>query len=199
LNTCLKAVEQMDPQPGDLVLILGQGPIGLLFTLLVRRRGARVVTTDTIARRRELSIKFGAEESWDPREVAVAARARELSEGRGGDAVILAASGPGLVQEAVASSRPGSRLLLFAQTSARERIELAGADICVAERTLMGSYSASANLQAESARLVFSGELPLDDLISHRVPLEEIQAGIQLALHPDGQSLKIVVQPQRWS
>jgi L-iditol 2-dehydrogenase len=53
------------------------------------------------------------------------------------------------------------------------------------------------DLQEESARLVFSGELPVEELISHRLPLEDIRRGIDLALHPDEQSLKIVVRPQR--
>jgi L-iditol 2-dehydrogenase len=86
---------------------------------------------------------------------------------------------------------------LFAQTSHQERIEVSGADICVGERTLLGCYSASVDLQAESARLVFSGELPVEDLISHRLPLDEISRGIDLALHPGEESLKIVIQPQR--
>jgi hypothetical protein len=64
------------------------------------------------------------------------------------------------------------------------------------ERLLSGAYSASVDLQNESARLVFSGELPVEKLISHRFSLEDIQAGIELALHPDEQSLKIVIEPQ---
>ena len=51
LNTCLKAVVQCDPQPEDLVAILGQGPIGLMFTMLMHRTGARVAVSDTIAAR----------------------------------------------------------------------------------------------------------------------------------------------------
>ncbi len=74
---------------------------------------------------------------------------------------------------------------------------MSGADICVGERRIVGSYSASVDLQKESARLVFSGELPVDELISHRLPLDEIQKGIDLALHPDAESLKIMVLPQR--
>jgi L-iditol 2-dehydrogenase len=85
---------------------------------------------------------------------------------------------------------------LFAQTSAAERIEISGADVCVGERMLMGSYSADVDLQAESARLVFSGELELERLISHRVPLERIEEGIATALNPSEQSLKVVVRPQ---
>ena len=76
---------------------------------------------------------------------------------------------------------------------------MSGADICVGERMIFGSYSASVDLQKESASLVFSGELPLEDLISHRLPLDQIASGFELARNPDEKSLKIIVQPQRWS
>jgi L-iditol 2-dehydrogenase len=197
VNTCHKAVALVDPQPGEAVAILGQGPIGLMFTMLVRRSGARIVATDTIPRRLELSRRFGAEVACDPRSADIDPVVRAMTGGRGADLVIVAVSAPGIVGEAIRVSRPGSRILLFAQTSHREAVELSGADICVGERTLLGCYSASVDLQAESARLVFSGELPVEDLISHRLPLESIRSAIDLARHPDEQSLKIVVEPQR--
>ncbi len=199
LNTCLKAVVQCDPQPGDFVVVLGQGPIGLMFTMLTHRTGARVGATDTIDTRLELAAQCGAEFAWDARAVDVAAEVRALTGGRGADLVIVAASVPGIVNQAIACSRPGARILLFAQTSATERIETTGADICVGERTLFGCYSASVDLQKESARLVFGGEIPVAALISHRLPLVKIRSGIDLALHPGPKSLKIIVQPQRWS
>jgi L-iditol 2-dehydrogenase len=199
VNTCVKAMAGADPQADDLVLILGQGPIGLLFTMLAHLRGSRIVVTDTISRRLALAAKFGAMEAWDPREVDVETRVKALSEGRGADVVIVATSVPGLVDQAVRCSRPGARILLFAQTSHQERVEVSGADICVGERTLFGAYSASVDLQAESARLVFSGALPVEDLISHKLPLDCIRSGIDLARRPDELSLKIIVQPQRWT
>ena len=88
---------------------------------------------------------------------------------------------------------------MFAQTSHQERIEVSGADVCVGERVIFGSYSASVDLQKDSADLVFSGALPVEDLVSHRFALNEIRQGIALALHPEPKSLKIIVQPQRWS
>ncbi|HEY1203094.1 MAG: zinc-dependent dehydrogenase [Bryobacteraceae bacterium] len=197
LNTCLKAVMRLEAQPDETALILGQGPIGLLFTMLVRRTGARVLATDAIPRRRELAARFGAEQVWNPRVTDVDKEVKSLTDGRGADLVIVAASVPGIVEQAIQSSRPGSRILLFAQTSHQERVELSGADICVGERTLLGCYSASVDLQSESARLVFSGELPVEDLVSHRLPLERISFGIELALHPDEESLKIIVEPQQ--
>jgi L-iditol 2-dehydrogenase len=197
VNTILKAVVELDPRPDELVLVQGQGPIGLIFTRLIAMRGARVIATDTIRRRLELSRRFGALEAHDPRGFDVVARCRELSDGRGADKVVGAVSAPGVVDEALRASRPGARILLFAQTSDTERIDISGASICKGERTLLGVYSASVDLQAESARLVFSGDLHVEELISHRVPLEGILEGIHLALHPGEESLKIVVEPQR--
>ncbi|MDP8981764.1 MAG: alcohol dehydrogenase catalytic domain-containing protein [Acidobacteriota bacterium] len=199
LNTCLKGVVQLDPKPGDVVVILGQGPIGLLFTMLVNRIGSAMLTTDTMPFRRELALRFGAAAALDPRDPEVQARILEMTEGRGADAVVVAASAPGIVEQAVRCSRPGSKILLFAQTSHQERIEISGADICMGERTLFGCYSASVDLQKQAADLVFSGALPVEDLVTHRFPLDEIRSGIDLALHPEPESLKIIVQPQRWS
>ena len=198
VNTCVKAVAQMNPLPDEVVAILGQGPIGLIFTMLIRRTGASIIASDTIEHRRQLALRFGAESAWDPRRPGFEERIFEATGGRGADLVFVAASAPGLVEQAVRCSRPGSRIMLFAQTSHKERIEVSGADICMGERQLCGSYSASIDLQKVSAALVMSGELPVEDLISHRVPLDEIRAGVDLALHPGEQSLKIMVEPQRW-
>src|SRR5687767_925020 len=92
LNTCLKAVVQCDPQPDDFVVVLGQGPIGLMFTMLVKRTGAQLGATDTIAERRAISSRCGAEFMWDPRASDVAGEVKRLTAGRGADIVIVAAS-----------------------------------------------------------------------------------------------------------
>lgn len=197
VNTCLKAVEMAALKPGETALVLGQGPIGLIFTMLAHRKGAKILTTDSIDTRRALSLRFGASASYHPKQVDLSREAAEATGGRGADAAFVCVSTPGVIEQAVRATRPGSRILLFAQTSHKERIEVSGADICVGERMLFGAYSADIDLQAESARLVFSGELPVEELISHRLPLDEIAAGIDRALHPDGKSLKIIVQPQR--
>ncbi|HLI83783.1 MAG TPA: zinc-dependent dehydrogenase [Bryobacteraceae bacterium] len=198
LNTCLKAVVQCDPQPDDFVLVLGQGPIGLMFTMLCHRTGARVAVTDTIPERLAFAERCGAEFAWNPRTADLPAEVKKRTGQRGADLVIVAASVPGIVQQAINCSRPGARILLFAQTSSAERIEANGAEICAQERMLFGCYSASVDLQRESADLVFSGVLPLEGLISHRLPLVKIRSGFELALHPGPKSLKIIVQPQRW-
>lgn len=197
VNTCLKAMSLAAPVENDTVAIFGQGPIGLIFTMLAKRARTRILATDTMDSRLKLATEFGADLAADPRVQDVPALAKKMSNGRGADLVILATSAPGLVEQAVQSSRPGAKILLFAQTSSQERIELSGADICKDERIILGAYSASVDLQKESADLVFSGDLPVKRLISHKLPLDQIHEGFKLALHPDEESLKIVVQPQR--
>jgi len=195
VNTCLKGVELIAPRSEDVVAVLGQGPIGLIFTLLLRSRGTAVMATDTIEFRRNLAAGYGAFAA-DPRDASFESSVKAGTNGRGADAVILATSAKGLLEQAMRISRPGAKILLFAQTSSAERIGICGADVCVGERMLLGSYSADVDLQAESARLVFSGELPLQQLISDRVSLSEIERGIAIAQHPGERSLKVVVHPQ---
>ncbi len=195
VNTCMKGIELLQLEPQDVVAVLGQGPIGLIFTLLAKRKNASVLATDTIPYRRELSEQFGAQ-AFHPVSENLAKAIATATEGRGVDAVIVATNAKGLVDQALSIARPGAKVLLFAQTSKTERVEIGGADICVAERMLLGSYSSDIDLQAESARLVFSGELPLSKLISHRFSLEDIQQGVHVAQTPGDQSLKVVIHPQ---
>jgi L-iditol 2-dehydrogenase len=194
VNTCLKAVETSGASAGDLVLVMGQGPIGLIFTMMLAQRGCRVVATDTIPARLALSKQSGVLLSLDPRNSDVNAEIKRLTDNRGADMVFVATAVKGLVERAITASRPGARICLFAQTSDKERIDLSGSSICVGERMLFGSYSASVDLQKQSADLVFSGKLPVKLLISHRVPLANIKEAFALATNPTESSLKIIVQ-----
>ncbi|MGH9559300.1 MAG: alcohol dehydrogenase catalytic domain-containing protein, partial [Bryobacteraceae bacterium] len=81
VNTCVKGVHQLDPRAGDVVAILGQGPIGLIFTMIVARSGARIVATDTMPSRRALAEEFGAEAAFDPRSGDMERRIRAMTDG----------------------------------------------------------------------------------------------------------------------
>ena len=79
--------------------------------------------------------------------------------------------------------------------TARGEVSIDPAAICVDEKTLLGSYSASVDLQEESVRFVMRGEMNLASLISHRFPLAQSVEALKLAAHPQPDSLKIVIQP----
>ena len=194
VNTCLKAVEKARVEAGETVVVIGQGPVGMLLMLLARRAGARVFTTDPMAERRAVSERLGAAATFDPLACSVAEEVRKHTAGRGADAVLVAVPLPAAVSEALAIARPGGRVLLFAQNDPHMKIEFAAADIGVEEKEILGSYSAALDRQEESANLVFSRALPVSALITHRFSLEEFGAALSLAARPNN-SLKILVIP----
>ncbi len=195
VNTCLKAVEKARVAAGETVVVIGQGPIGLLLMLLAREAGATVLTSDPLASRRERSLHYGAVASCNPAEGTLLDVVKTHSGGRGADAVLLAVPSPQLVAESLALARPGGRVLLFAQNDPLMKIEFPAAAVGVEEKEILGSYSASVDLQEQSARLVFERRLPLRELISHRFPLAEMEKALSLAARPSGDSLKVVILP----
>ena len=194
VNTCLKAVEKARVEKGESVVVMGQGPIGLLLLLLAQRAGARVFTTDPMAERRAVSQRLGAAATFDPLTCSLAEEIRKQTAGRGADAVLVAVPLPAAVPEALSAARPGGRVLLFAQNDPHMKVEFPAADIGVEEKEILGSYSAALDRQEESANLVFSRALPVSALITHRFSLEEFGAALSLAARPSN-SLKILVIP----
>jgi L-iditol 2-dehydrogenase len=194
INTCMKGVISLRLEPDETVLVIGQGPIGLILSVLAQRTGARVITSDLYSQRLTISKSFGLGPTIDASRADVTQSVRELTDGRGADAVILAVGGNGLIRPATEATRPGGRVLLFAQT-VRGEVVVDPAAICVDEKTLLGSYSASVELQEESVRFVMSRELDLVRLISHRFPLTRALEALELAAHPQPDSMKIVIQP----
>lgn len=193
VNTCLKAVRKARVAPGETVLVIGQGPIGLLLMALAKLEGAHVISSDPMAGRRAASLQFGAEESLDPKARDFSSSIRDRTEGRGADAVLLAVPSPALVAEALALARPGGRVLMFAHNDPQMRIEFPAAAVGVEEKEILGSYSASVAANEESAKLVFDRRLPVREMITHRFPLERIAAAIELAAHPTEDTLKVMV------
>jgi len=194
VNTCMKAIDALQLQPDETVLVVGQGPIGIMLAVLARRTGATVVTSDLYSQRLKMSESFGLSHNLNAATADPAVRVRELTGGRGADAVVLATAGNSLIKPAMEATRPGGRIMLFAQTQ-RGEVAIDPAAVCMDEKTLMGSYSASVDLQEENVRLVFSGEVDFARLISHRFPLEQAVEALKLAMHPGPESMKVVIQP----
>ncbi|MGB7556487.1 MAG: zinc-binding dehydrogenase, partial [Candidatus Korobacteraceae bacterium] len=194
VNTCMKGIETLRLTPGESVLVIGQGPIGIILAVLARRCGARVITSDLFPQRHTIAKTFGLNENIDASTSDTVRAIKELTEDRGADAVILAVAGNALIRTAMDAARPGGRVLLFAQTQHGEAT-IDPAAVCVDEKSLLGSYSASVDLQEESARFVLNGEIELERLISHCFPLAESVEALDLAAHPKPDSMKVVIQP----
>jgi L-iditol 2-dehydrogenase len=231
VNTCMKGIERLGLRPSETVVVIGQGPVGIMLSVLAKRamtagvggdfyshigagsdsrssgrarthieprgaeaNGSMVVTSDLYPQRLTISTSYGLGNSIDASRTDVVKAVRELTEGRGADAAILAVGGNGLIRTAMDAVRPGGRVLLFAQTVHGDATFDPGA-VCVDEKTLLGSYSASVELQEDSVRFVMNREMDLERLISHRFPLSRSVEALNLAAHPQPDSMKIVIQP----
>jgi len=199
VNTCLKAIKNLNLAADETVLVIGQGPIGIMLAALAARTGAKVLTSDLYAERHAIAATYGLQHPIDAGKEDVVAAAHAASEGRGADAVILAVGGNALIRTAMDAARPGGRVLLFAQTQHGEAV-IDPAAVCMDEKSLVGSYSASVDIQDEGVALVFDGYktgFDLTRLISHRYSLEEAVTAIDLASHPSATSMKVFIQPDR--
>jgi L-iditol 2-dehydrogenase len=194
VNTCLKGVKSLRLQPGETVLVMGQGPIGIILALLAQRDGARVVVSDLYDERLVAAKGFGLTQTINAKRDDVVATAKKLTDGRGVDAVMVAVGGNALIRPAMDATRPGGRVMLFAQTQ-RSEVAIDPSTVCMDEKTLMGSYSASVDIQDETVDLVFNGGIPFEKLISHRFSLSRSVEAIALASDPRPDSMKIVIQP----
>ncbi|MGD1062205.1 MAG: zinc-dependent dehydrogenase [Terracidiphilus sp.] len=197
LMTVLKGTKLLNLAADDAVLVIGQGPIGLMHAALAARTGARVLTSDLFAERHAVAARFGLTNPIHADTENVVERVFAETEGRGADAVILAVGGNALIRTAMDAVRPGGKVMLFAQTQHGEAT-FDPAAVCVDEKTLLGSYSSSFPILGEVTDLVFDGYrngFDLTQLISHRFPFEEAVAAIEIASHPQPGSMKIMMEP----
>lgn len=210
VNTVLKAVRRLSVLPGDVVLVAGQGPIGLMFTRLLALRRVKVLATDLFERRLEFSRSLGAR--WifqvrapdssragvsgpacaasDPLEGLV----ERITAGRGLDAAVIAVPSNAVVNQAQQLLRGAGQVLLFSHTRRGTKTDIDLADICVDEKDLVGSYSSDVLLQPEVARIVFGRKLDARRLVTHQFPLDRTAEAVRVAADPQPDSLKVLVK-----
>jgi L-iditol 2-dehydrogenase len=193
INTIVKAVQKARVAAGETVLVAGCGPIGLQLLMVAKLEGAKLYTSDPVAERRAKSLSLGAIESFDPSSGKLVEEVKARTAGRGADAVLVAVAHPAVVVEALAATRPGGRVLLFAANDPVTRIEFPAAAVGIDEKEILGSYSAAVDIQLDAAGLVLKKKLPVMDIVTHRFPLDRIQEGLELAAKPTAESLKILI------
>jgi L-iditol 2-dehydrogenase len=195
VNTCIKAVEKARVAAGETAVVMGLGPIGLLLAMLSKLEGAAVIGSDPMPERRAKSLSLGIDLALDPRQGRLAEIIGSRTQGRGADAVLVAVPIPAALTDALALARPGGRVLLFAQNDPKLKIEFPAAAVGVEEKEILGSYSAAVDRAGEAARLIFTHQLPVKELITHHFSLEDMGRALQLASRPVGDSLKVVIHP----
>ncbi|MFN8482582.1 MAG: zinc-binding dehydrogenase [Anaerolineae bacterium] len=195
LACVLRGQNAVNVQGGDVVVVMGAGPIGILHMKLARLRGAvRVIVSEPGEYRREQARQLGADRVVDP--VSEDLRAVVLAEsgGRGADVVIVAAPSKVAQQQALDIAGLGGRINFFGGLSKADSvIQFDSNKVHYNELVVTGTTACSTYDCWRAAEIVNSGRLDLAPLITSRFPLGEAPAAFAAAA--DGKNLRVSLEP----
>ncbi len=176
------------------VLVLGLGPVGILYARLARALGAGWVGGTEISRlRRAAADSGGIDATADPRQPeTVRSMVDAATSGQGVDLAVAATGHPSVVATAVASVRRGGTVNLFGLPEPGSRLEVDLQQLYLRGIRVIPTYATTEPDIREVHRLVVDGKLRVGDLVTHRVPLAELSEAFRLAGRPE-ESVKVVV------
>ena len=192
LACVVSALDKIKVQPGETALVLGGGPIGLLFTSLIKASGAsKIIVSEISDYRRKVAWQCGATRVVNPREEDLAAVVQQ--EMPGGADVVVEAVGP-LLPQAIELAHSSGRILQFGHDEL-VRPAIPVAELLRKEITIYGSFIGKFSFH-KLPRLMKSGVLPLDKIVSHQFPVSRVHEGITLLRQ--GQAIKVVLHPEEY-
>ena len=191
LAVALHAVKRAGTVSGKRVLVVGGGPIGLLLAMTARAFGATpVVASDIVAARRQTALELGADVALDPAATNLAEQVKHLT-GDGFEVIFEASGARPALRQAFDLVRPGGTIVQIG-TLGTEDVPLPANQLMVREIQFSGSFRYG-NVFDEAIRLVTSGRLNLQPLISRVFPLAEASQAFFLAADK-GKALKVQIQ-----
>ncbi len=177
---------------GETVLILGPGPIGLIAVQLCKALGAeRVILSGTRDSRLEIGERLGADFTINVRKENLADRVREITHGKGADAVLECAGGPTSMQEALENVRRGGRIGVVAWYTGP--VEM---DMNLAVRSNVRIYAARGEGGMNCGRslaLMSAGKITADAIITHHFKLDQIHEAFRTYVERIDNALKVVI------
>ena len=179
LSCVLNGARQVRVQPGETVVVLGAGPIGLLHAQLARVAGAaQVIVTNRSVHRRELALRLGATGALDPAAEDVRAVVLDSTGGRGADVVIVAVGAAELAGQALALAGIGGRVSYFAGFPKGTTAEVDVNLIHYNELIVTGGSNARRADVVRAVELLSAGVIDAESLVTHRVPLSRFEEAI---------------------
>jgi L-iditol 2-dehydrogenase len=197
LACVLNGQELVSVGAGDVVAIIGAGPIGSLHVRLARARGAaEVFMIDINPQRLELASRLGADALIDASAHDPIEAVRDLTDGRGADVVITAAASKVAQQQAMAMAAPRGRISLFGGLPKDDPVIESDSNVIhYRELAVVGSYGSAPRHNREALALIGGGDVPVADLITHRLPLDCVTDALDLVAR--GEGIKVVIEPGR--
>jgi len=182
LACALRGQETIGVKKGQTVLILGCGISGLLNIRVAKLNGATVIATDMEECRREKAAEYGADKVFNPKDLPTLKAEK----------VILCTGALPAVKQAFQSLDRKGTLLLFAIPATD--IQLPTVELWRNEMAVTSSYGAAPKDLADAIKLIESGKIRVKDMITHKLPLDQIQEGFRLVTDAK-QTLKVVLLP----
>jgi L-iditol 2-dehydrogenase len=180
--------------PNDVVAILGAGPIGCLHVRLARARGAAtVILADVNRTRLDMAARTEPDVLIDSSKDDAVDAVRKLTEGRGADVVVTAAGAGQAQQQALEMAAPRGRVSLFGGLPRDASVITFDSNLVhYRELSVVGAYGSAPRHNREALGLISNGAVPVGDLITHRLPLDEVRHAIDTVT--SGQGLKVVIE-----
>lgn len=194
LACCLRSLRRWNLQPGDVIMVVGLGPMGLLMAQLIQAHHGVVLGTDIDENRLEFAKRVGVDAVCSAAHVEPLTQlVKDLTQERGCDAVVLTAGHGGTVQDALQWVRDGGTITLFGNLALHRPAEIDPNVLYYRELTLQGSYSPSPLELVHALHLIESHAVNVDLLITHRLPLEELPQAVELAR--TRRAMKAIINP----
>jgi (R,R)-butanediol dehydrogenase/meso-butanediol dehydrogenase/diacetyl reductase len=185
INGCRK----VKLEPGESAVVLGAGPIGLLYISLLKAAGATdLIAVEPSPRRQRAALACGATLVVDPTKEDI--KERVLAATQRGANVVVEAVGP-MIDTAIQIAGPGGRIVQFGHDESAW-VKVPPARIVYKELQIYGVFLAKFTFEP-AKDLLEQHILPLDEIVTHRLPLEKVHQGIDLVRR--GEAIKVVVHP----
>ncbi|MGQ9514483.1 MAG: zinc-binding dehydrogenase [Thermoproteota archaeon] len=192
LACCINGIKRCNIQVGDDVVIVGSGPIGLMHLQLAKHLGARVISCDIIDERLEKAKSLGADELINPSKEDPIERTKELTEGRGANAVIVAVGGQKPIEQGIGMAGTCGTINIFAGTYPATTIPLDPNLIHYKQLFVTGSHDYTPNDFTAALKLIANRTIQVKPLVSHILPLEKTKEGYDMVVGQKG--LKVIIE-----
>lgn len=187
LACVLNPVQQICAHPGDSVVIQGAGPIGLIFMMLYKAAGAKVIMVDPLENRRAFALELGADFAFDPKTQDIEREIRKETV-IGADIVVDAVGL--LMDQGIKLARKGGTVILFGINEAA-KVQLNQAPIVFNELNIHGKFITKGTFPS-AVKMIENKIIPVERLVTHRLPIQEVKKGLELM--KSGEGCKVIIE-----
>jgi L-iditol 2-dehydrogenase len=195
LACVLHGAEEVGVKLGDIVTIIGAGPIGLLHLLTAKRKGAgKIISIDLVEERLNFARKLGADETINAGKGNVVEKVQRLTGGYGADVVIEAIGLPATWEQALKLVRKGGTVLEFGGCPPGTKVKVDTEMLHYGEVTVRGAFHATPLHFKKALNLIASRTIDVRPLVTRKMKLEEIKEAFEI-LSTTKSEIKIAITP----